>query len=94
MTSAWGHDPQVTKMKIKLRKANGFHRYHEVYQWQPEGNGRWYNIHRRDIVILGSTDLIRGIFNAALAGQELSLRGAYFRHSYAKTLVIEPATTN
>ena len=81
-------------MKIKFRKANGFHRYHEVYQWQPEGNGRWYNIHRHDILILASTDLIRQIFNAALTGQELSLRGTYFRHNYAKTLILETPPAN
>jgi len=63
-------------MEISFRKANGFQRFHDVYEWQPQGSQKWYQIHRVNILALeGETEIL----NAALQGETINLSALYLR---------------
>ena len=80
-------------MIILFRKTSGFHRYHAVYEWQPEAskNGRWYMVNQRNIDTgpssLEQNPYIRQFFNAALAGLTCRVHAKYRRET--KTLELE-----
>jgi len=73
------------EMELWFRKAQGFAKFHDVYQWSVNGR-RWYWVHRRDIVFATVAERIRELLNRVLRGEVLRLDGCYVRET--KTLAL------
>jgi len=66
-------------MEIRFRKANGWMRVTDLYEWSV--NVKWYRIRRENILALQGPSQEREIMNQALNGATLSLEALYLRTS-------------
>jgi len=66
-------------MEIRFRKANGWMRVTDLYEWQPQGSQKWYPVHRNNVLALEGYEGERKILNRALKGEVLSLKALYLR---------------
>lgn len=73
---------------IKLRKAQGWQRYKDVFEWHPikMKKDQWYLIRIEDILFL--TDNLDRVLNAVLGGEEIQLQAVYFPGEI-RTLIVE-----
>ena len=61
----------------------------EVYEMNL--GGRWYYINSRNVVVHGSPELTRNLFNAALQGLICHVKGKYLRNEKKLVLHLEEA---
>jgi len=64
-------------MQIQFRKANGWMRVTDLYEWSV--NGKWYRVRRENILALEGLSQEREIMNRVLQGEVLSLKALYLR---------------